>query len=82
MPNRPAIVQYAYNRAFVNDLAVEALGVGTPKFPTAPDAVLVTDKDGHFAGIVEAYTWTFVAMESMMPQPSFEEGAKLGRLRC
>jgi predicted amidohydrolase YtcJ len=73
VPNRPAIVQYAYNRAFLNDLAAEALGVGTPKFPTAPDVVLVTDSDGQFAGIVEAYTWTFVAMEGMMPQPSFEE---------
>ena len=73
VPNRPAIVQYAYNRAVLNDLAVEALRVGTPKFPSAPDMVLVTDKDGEFAGIVEAYTWTFVAMEGMMPQPSFDE---------
>jgi len=73
VPNRPAIVQYAYNRAFLNDLAVDALGVGTPKFPTSPEIVLVTDNDGQFAGIVEAYTFTFVGMESLMPQPSFEE---------
>src|SRR5260221_8159194 len=73
VPNRPAIVQYAYNRAFLNDLAVEALGVGTPKFAVSSDTVLETDQDGHFTGVMEAFTWTFVGMESSMPQPSFEE---------
>jgi predicted amidohydrolase YtcJ len=73
VPNRPAIVQYAYNRAFLNGLAVEALGVGTPKFPMLPGTVLETDKNGAFTGVIEAYTWTFVAMEGMTPQPSLEE---------
>ncbi|OZC73597.1 transcriptional regulator [Rhodococcus sp. 06-462-5] len=73
VPNRPAIVQYAYNRAILNGLAMEALGVGTPNFPMLPDTVLETDDHGAYTGVVEAFTWTFVAMEGYAPQPSFDE---------
>ena len=34
VPNRPLHVQYAYNRAFMNGPAMDALGVGTPSHLT------------------------------------------------
>ena len=73
VPNRPLIVQYAYNRAFLNALAIQALGVGTPRFPMLPGTVLEKDKNGRFTGVVEGYTLQFLTMEGMVPQPSFEE---------
>ena len=39
VPNRPAIVQYAYNRAFLNEMAMKAFGVGTDRFPALPGTV-------------------------------------------
>jgi predicted amidohydrolase YtcJ len=73
VPNRSLIVQYAYNRAFLNELAMHALGVGTPRFPMLPGIVLEKDKNGRYTGVVEGNTLTFLAMEGMVPQPSFEE---------
>jgi predicted amidohydrolase YtcJ len=73
VPNRPFVVQYAYNRAYLNDLAMQELGVGTPEFPILPGTVFETDNEGRYTGLVEGYTFQFVAMESMVPQPSFEE---------
>ena len=73
VPNRPFVVQYAYNRAYLNDLAMQELGVGTPEFPILPGTVFETDNEGRYTGLVEGYTFQFVAMESMVPQPSFDE---------
>jgi predicted amidohydrolase YtcJ len=73
VPNRPLIVQYAYNQAFLNDLAMKAFGVGTARFPTVPDTVFEKDAHGRETGVVHGYTWTFLAMEGMVPQPSREE---------
>ena len=73
VPNRPSIVQYAYNRAFLNELAMKAVGVGTPRFPMFPGTVLEKDSQGNYTGVVDAYTFTFSTMEGMAPQPSFEE---------
>jgi predicted amidohydrolase YtcJ len=73
VPNRPVIVQYAYNRAYLNDLAMQALGVGTDRFPMLPGTEFEKDKKGNYTGIMHAYTFSFIAMESMVPQPSFEE---------
>jgi predicted amidohydrolase YtcJ len=73
VPNRPVIVQYAYNRAYLNDLAMQALGVGTDHFPMLPGTEFEKDKKGNYTGIMHAYTFSFIAMESMVPQPSFEE---------
>lgn len=73
VPNRPAIVQYAYNRAYLNDMAMKAFGVGTSKFPALPGTVFEKDKKGNYTGIVEGYTFTFISLESMVPQPSYEE---------
>jgi len=73
VPNRPTIVQYAYNRAYLNDLAMEAFGVGTDKFPGSPETVFEKDKKGNYTGVVHSYTFTFAALELMVPQPSEEE---------
>lgn len=73
VPNRPLIVQYAYNRAFLNDLALEALDVGGERFPMVPGTEFEKDAEGNFTGLVEGYTFTFIAMEMMVPQPNFDE---------
>src|SRR5258705_1876414 len=71
--DRPLIVQYAYNQAFLNELAMKALGMGTARFPMSPGTELEKDKQGHYTGIVRGLTFTFITMELMVPQPSFEE---------
>jgi predicted amidohydrolase YtcJ len=73
VPNRPAIVQYAYNRAFLNELAMKACGVGTDRFPALPGTVFEKDKKGNYTGVVDGYTFTFISLESMVPQPSSDE---------
>ncbi|GAB3046308.1 amidohydrolase [Stenotrophomonas tumulicola] len=73
VPNRPMIVQYAYNRAFLNPQAMEALGVGTDRFPTLPDIEFEKDGRGNPTGVVHGYTWLFLALEAMVPQPTFDE---------
>lgn len=71
--NRPLFVQYAYNRVYLNKLGMKALGVGTSKFPMVPGTELEKDKRGEYTGLVEGYTFTFLAMDAMLPQPSPEE---------
>jgi predicted amidohydrolase YtcJ len=71
--NRPLFVQYAYNVAFLNGLAMQALGVGTPKFPMLPGTVLERDENGRYTGVVHGNTFQFLAMEGMSPQASPEE---------
>lgn len=73
VPYRPLIVQYAYNRAFLNDLAMQAFGVGTDRFPALPGTEFERDAEGNYTGIVHGYTFTFISLEAMVPQPSFEE---------
>src|SRR5690554_2674987 len=73
VPNRPVIVQYAYNRAYLNELAMEAFGVGTDRFPASPDIIFEKDENGNYTGAVHAYTFTFASLELMVPQPSDEE---------
>ncbi|SEU38177.1 amidohydrolase [Stigmatella erecta] len=73
VPNRPMIVQYAYNRAFLNKRAMEALGVGTDRFPKLPDIEIEKDGRGNPTGVVHGYTWLFLALETMVPQPTFDE---------
>lgn len=73
VPNRPFIVQYAYNRAFMNQKAMEAFGVGTDTFPNLPGTEFEKDDRGKFTGVVHGYTFTFVALETMVPQLSFDE---------
>jgi predicted amidohydrolase YtcJ len=73
VPNRPLIVQYAYNRAFLNKRAMETLGVGTARFPNLPDTEFETDKRGNPTGVVVGNSWTFIALETMVPQQTFDE---------
>jgi predicted amidohydrolase YtcJ len=73
VPDRPLIVQYAYNRAFLNKNAMEVLGVGTDRFPKLPDTEFEKDSRGQYTGVVYGNTWTFVALETMVPQLKFDE---------
>ncbi|MFC6101319.1 amidohydrolase [Olivibacter domesticus] len=73
VPNRPAIVQYAYNRAFLNEMAMKAFGVGTDRFPALPGTVFEKDEKGNYTGVVDGYTFTFISLEAMVPQPSNDE---------
>jgi hypothetical protein len=73
VPNRPFIVQYAYNRAFMNQEAMDAFGVGTDEFPQLPGTEFEKDEQGRYTGVVHGYTFTFIAMETMVPQLSFDE---------
>src|SRR5690606_9176673 len=62
-----------YNRAFLNEQAMEAFGVGTDRFPELPGTEFEKDDQGNYTGVVHGYTFTFIAMETMVPQPSFDE---------
>jgi predicted amidohydrolase YtcJ len=73
VPNRPTIVQYAYNRAYLNDLAMKALGVGTSRFPSLPGTELEKDKKGNYTGVIRGNTYFFVSLEVMEPQANAEE---------
>jgi len=73
VPNRPLIVQYAYNRAYLNQQAMDFLGVGTDKFPKVPDTVWEKDAQGTYTGVVYGSTFLFIAIETLVPQLSFEE---------
>jgi predicted amidohydrolase YtcJ len=73
VPNRPMIVQYAYNRAFLNEQAMRSLGVGTDRFPQLPGTEFERDARGNYTGVVHGFTFTFIAMETMVPQPSRQE---------
>jgi len=73
VPDRPMIVQYAYNQAFLNRQAMEALGVGTDRFPKIPDVEFEKDGSGNLTGVIHGYTWLFLALEVMVPQPTFDE---------
>lgn len=73
VPNRPLIVQYAYNRAFMNQQAMDALGVGTDKFPVLPGTEFEKDAQGKYTGVIHGYTFQYIAIEAMVPQLSFDE---------
>src|SRR5258705_11782772 len=73
VPDRPLIVQYAYNQAFLNELAMKAFGVGIDRIPGMPGTEFEKDNEGHYTGIVHSYTFTFIGLEYMVPQASFDE---------
>jgi len=73
VPDRPLIVQYAYNRAFMNQRAMDALGVGTDKFPKVPGTEFEKDARGRYTGVIHGYTFLFIALETLVPQLSFDE---------
>lgn len=73
VPNRPLQVQYAYNHAFMNELAMEALGVGTDRFPGLQVIEFEQDDKGNYTGVLHGDTFGCVALEALVPQPTFEE---------
>ena len=73
VPDRPFIVQYAYNQAFLNDLAMKELGIGTPRYPALLRADFEKDSHGQYTGIVYADTVLFLILETLVPQPTFDE---------
>lgn len=73
VPDRPLIVQYAYNQAFLNKPAMDALGLGSDRFPNIPGTEIERDSKGAPTGVVHGFTWLFVALEMAVPQPSFDE---------
>ncbi len=73
VPNRPMIVQYAYNRAYLNKQAMDVLGVGTDRFPKVPGTEIEKDSRGNPTGVIYGNTWLFVALEMAVPQPTFDE---------
>ncbi len=73
VPNRPLHVQYAYNRIYVNDLAIEAYGVGTDRFPDINGIEFEQDDQGNYTGLVYGDTFGFVALERLVPQPDIDE---------
>jgi hypothetical protein len=72
-PDRPLIVQYAYNRVFLNQQAMDAFGVGTERFPDFQVIEFEKDEQGNHTGIVHGDTFGFLALETLVPQPNFEE---------
>lgn len=72
-PNRPLLVQYAYNRVFMNELAMEVVGVGTDRFPDFQVIEFEKDGQGNYTGVVYGDTFGFLALETLVPQPSFDE---------
>lgn len=73
VPNRPLYVQYAYNRVWLNKPAMKFFGVGTSKFPLQPGTELQKDKNGNYTGVIDGYTFQFLAMEGMTPQATPKE---------
>lgn len=73
VPDRPLHVQYAYNRIFVNDLAIEAYGVGTDRFPDVRVIEFEKDEEGRYTGLVSGDTFGFIALEALVPQPGPDE---------
>jgi predicted amidohydrolase YtcJ len=71
--NRPLLVQYAYNRVFMNKRAMNILGVGTARFPDFQVIEFEKDEQGNNTGVVYGDTFGFLAIETLLPQPSFEE---------
>ncbi|MBE9586238.1 amidohydrolase [Mucilaginibacter sp. JRF] len=71
--NRPVYIQYAYNRGYLNKMAMKILGVGTSKFPELPEADFEKDKKGNYTGVINGYTFTFLTLDAMLPVPTPEE---------
>jgi len=73
VPNKLLYVQYAYNRVWLNKPAIKFFGLGTSKFPLLPETELQKDKKGNYTGIIDGYTFVFLAMDSMLPEPTPQE---------
>lgn len=47
-----------------------AFGAGTNRFPMLPGTEFEKDDVGNYTCLVHGYTFTFIAIETMVPQPS------------
>ncbi|SEB05020.1 amidohydrolase [Rubrimonas cliftonensis] len=72
-PHRPLHVQYAYNRVFMNEAAMKAIGVGTEDFPDFQVLEFERDEKGDHTGAVSGDTFGFLSLETLMPQPDLDE---------
>jgi predicted amidohydrolase YtcJ len=57
----------------MNEPGIATLGVGTNRFPDFRVLEFEKDNRGNYTGIIDGDTFGFVAMETLFPQPSFEE---------
>lgn len=48
-------------------------GIGTSKFPMLPGTELEKDDKGNYTGVIEGYTFEFLAMDAMLPAATPEE---------
>jgi len=74
VPNRAFIVQYAYNVAFLNQMALDAIGADKKEFWVPPFTRFERDGNGKLTGMVygEPSSVIFWMMESMVPQATEE----------
>ncbi|MDH3424509.1 MAG: amidohydrolase family protein, partial [Gemmatimonadota bacterium] len=77
VPDRPFIVQYAYNVAFLNDMALDAIGVEAPGFWLPPFTRFERDENGDLTGLLygEPGSIMFWVIETLVPQPTPDEQA-------
>ena len=75
IPDNPFIIQYAYNLAFMNKLALDVVGVEKEGFWMPPHTTFEKDKNGNYTGKLfgDPGSIMFWIIESMVPQPSFDE---------
>lgn len=73
VPDKPLYVQYAYSRVWLNKPAMKFFGLGTSKFPMLPGTELQKDKKGNYTGVIDGYTFEFLAMDAMLSAATPEE---------
>lgn len=75
VPNRPLLVQHAYNVAFVNKVGLATLQQHAPFIFQTPLTVWETNADGEYTGRVhsEPASWVFWLLEAIVPQTTDEE---------
>lgn len=73
VPDKPLYVQYAYNRVWLNEPAMKFFGVGTSKFPMLSGTELQKDDKGNYTGVIEGYTFEFLAIDAMLPTATPDE---------
>lgn len=75
VPNHPFYIQYSYNEGFLNQMAMDTLGVGQSWFPQYPGTTWETDSLGNLTGKVfgEPSSLMFWTLEFLVPQPTASE---------
>ncbi|MTI29895.1 amidohydrolase [Xanthovirga aplysinae] len=75
VPNHPFIIQYAYNVAFLNKEALDAIGADRKDFWVPPFTKFERDKKGRLTGRLygEPGSIMFWVLEVFVPQPTLAE---------